>query len=247
MSFDSRKLHNFSSFLRLKNYGKILNSTVLVVSILGFTYVLTVTSVQAYADLQNAGSSLQGFTQNPPNNGSYDRNRAVAWAIANAEDQPPASASCTWFASNVLWQGGLQQTQEWTSQGQLGSTIKGIFYPNLPGTQTAWNAPMLESYLLKSFPSTLKELDFKANTVPEAQPGDLIFYDWGEGEGVSHVSVIVNIAPGQYPEVTEWSPEFNGSLPSPYIKRGWTYSELRHNWLQVKYPNVKAYLLHCNI
>lgn len=56
---------------------------------------------------QTAEPQIQNHEANPPFTGQYDRDRAVSWALTNAEMQPPSDGSCTWFASNVLWQGGL--------------------------------------------------------------------------------------------------------------------------------------------
>lgn len=33
---------------------------------------------------------------------------------------------------------------------------------------------------------------------------------------------------------------------SSYTKRGWTWSAVHNNWIQVKYPNARAYLIHIN-
>jgi len=81
--------------------------------------------------------------------------------------------------------------------------------------------------------------------VPDAAQGDIIAYDWGEGEGISHLSMVTSIAPNQYPEVSEWGTTEKGT-PSSYRKRGWTWSENTGNWLQTRYPHVKAYLMHFN-
>jgi hypothetical protein len=163
--------------------------------------------------------------------------------------QPPADGSCTWFASNVLWQGGLAKTEEWTSEGYLSKKLPVYGYHNqeLSGTHTAWNVIAFKDYLKRVYSeSDWHELDFRANSVPSAQLGDLIFYDWGKGEGISHVSVVTSISPGQYPNVSEWSSGNDGSEPSDYQQRGWTYSEVSHKWLQQKYPHIKAYILHIN-
>jgi hypothetical protein len=79
--------------------------------------------------------------------------------------------------------------------------------------------------------------------MPEAEIGDVIVYDW-EGDGVSdHAAIITNIAPGQYPEVSEWS-AYDGRNPAPYVRRGWTWSERSQLWLQQKFPRISAFLLH---
>lgn len=192
---------------------------------------------------------LQGHEANPSNNDVFDRQRAVNWALANAQDQPPSNGSCTWFVSQALWQGGLRKTDEWTSAGAYGNKFKtALLGSELSGTYDAWNVPAFMDYMRETYEgSTFRELNFSENAVPDAQIGDVIFYDWGKGEGISHATIITNIAEGQYPEISEWSVQPDGTLPSPYVKRGWTYSELSHHWLQWKYPHIKAYLLHIEV
>jgi hypothetical protein len=90
--------------------------------------------------------------------------------------------------------------------------------------------------------------------VPQAQVGDVIAYDWGEGDGISHVSLVVNIASGQYPEVAEMGQYDLGvvggilnkvnPVTSSYVKRGWTWSAVHKGWLQKGSPRMRVYLFH---
>lgn len=110
-------------------------------------------------------------------------------------------------------------------------------------------------YLRSHFSTTLTDItaDFKSNAAPQAEPGDIILYDWGQGEGISHATFIVDLAPGDYPEVAEWG-QYNQiegiskifPRSSTYEKRGWTWSAVHNEWLQKEFPHVKAYLLHIN-
>jgi predicted RNA-binding protein with PUA-like domain len=79
---------------------------------------------------------------------------------------------------------------------------------------------------------------------PKVELGDLIFYDWGKGEGVSHVTVVTKIEPSGYPDVSEWSANEDGTDPAPTNMRGFTWSAVSNKWLQEKYPHISAYLLH---
>ncbi|HUC90108.1 MAG TPA: amidase domain-containing protein [Patescibacteria group bacterium] len=198
---------------------------------------------------------LQGNETVPAQTNIYDRQRSVAWAIANGKDQPPTDGSCDWFVSNALWQGGLAKTQEWTSDGYLGGELDSDYqtyikgHQSLPGTIVAWKAPLLLKYLLATYPhSDLEPIDFspKNNDPKDAQIGDLVFYDWGQGENISHVAIVTKIESSGYLDVTDWSTQDDGTLPSPVSMRGVTYSAVHHEWLQKRYPNVRAYLLHIN-
>lgn len=180
--------------------------------------------------------------QQAPPPSSYNRTAAVKWATDNAKSKPPNGISCTWFVSNAMWAGGLKKTTEWTSEGSYRPSRSRPWMTH-PGTVVAWAAPNLLDYLRRTYPaSTYTELNFTTNEVQAAQVGDIIAYDW-EGDGtIDHLALVVNIASGSYPEVAEWSA--SGDSAASYSKRGWTWSEVRKEWLQVKYPKVKAHLLH---
>jgi len=202
---------------------------------------------QADGNALQPTAPLQGSEAVPVPTNAYDRQRAVNWAIVNAMDQPPTDGSCTWFVS-----GGLAKTPEWTSDGYLGGTTHawGQSLKNeqpLPGTIDAWNARKLQDYLLTTYSkSRLEPIDFSpANNDPQdAEVGDLVFYDWGEGEGISHVAIVTKVDLSGYLEVSDWSTQDDGTQSSPVTMRGVTYSAVHHEWLQKRYPNVRAYLLH---
>jgi hypothetical protein len=96
---------------------------------------------------------------------------------------------------------------------------------------------------------TLTSDDFRNNAVPDARPGDIIAYKWDGGnrnQDIDHVSLVVNIASGNYPEVAEAGTNKLPSLYVSYPKRGWTYSVNDGTWLQKNHPKVTAILLHIN-
>jgi hypothetical protein len=178
----------------------------------------------------------------------YNRGAAVQWALNNAQAiRGNMFADCTWFVSQALWAGGLHQTSWWNSYASRQGAVL-----SQPGTDIARGAPNLVRYLQERFPITATPLNkdrFIRNDVPEAQPGDIIAYDWNWRENspdnvIDHLAIVVSIAPGNYPEVSEWGTQ---AVWEPYAKRGWTWSELRHKWLQEDSPDVHATLLHFNL
>lgn len=171
----------------------------------------------------------------------YDRDAAVRWARDHAKDTPPYDASCTQFVSQSLWAGGLPKDQQWTNEGEFGRVQK------RPGTKSAWAVDHFLDYVQSKYPQsgfiTLDGDDFRNNSIPEADEGDVIIYDW-EGDGTyDHATIVTDIVGDRYPEVAEWS-VYDGRVPTPYTERGWTYSEKSRTWLQDKFPNVIAYLLN---
>jgi len=176
----------------------------------------------------------------PIANSFYNRFHSVEWALENAPRDPSSgyrTPSCTWFVSNALWRGGFPQDNTWTSTGTNGRLRV------VPGSVTAWSVIEFYSYLTSHFDVTTVDLTpdrFRSNAVPEAWLGDLIVYDW-DGDGTwDHFTIVTAIAPGDYPEVSEWGVSNN------YVKRGWTYSVNSDRWLQRDNPNVTAQLIHIN-
>lgn len=172
-------------------------------------------------------------------NPTYNRSAAAEWAQAHARDGQGNGALCTWFVSQALWAGGLPSTPEW-QKGTRSSTWVGELVDYL------WRNDLASWYDITA--------NFSTNAVPEAEVGDVIVYDWEGDNQLDHAAFVVNFAPGQYPEVSEQGQL--GSMPnvwyrlmtpsSPYVKRGWTYSELHHQWLQKDNASMRAYLLHIN-
>jgi hypothetical protein len=206
--------------------------------------------------------SSSGNGDTPPSTGSsgptianafYNREASVQWALANARNPQARLAMCAWFVSHALWAGGFpQQPGVWDENGHYSFSAS--------GTADEWLVPNLLGYLEAHYSVTYSDIssDLTSNAVPQAEVGDLIFYDWEKhkGEGVSHVAIVVGIASGDYPEVSEMG-QFDFGLvddvankivhvSSPYSQRGWTWSALHHKWLQKEYRNMKAYLLHIN-
>jgi hypothetical protein len=175
----------------------------------------------------------------------YYRAAAVTWARKHAMDKPFDGTSCTWFISQALWQGGLAKTSVWTSDGHHGHVHQE------PGTKTVFYTPGFVRYILNTYPrSYYRQLHFgpSGNAVAGAQVGDVITYDWdgdtagGNLDGLNHAALITRIDATGYPLVSEWSA--NGTKPTPYTERGWTWSKLHNHSLATLYPHVRAWLLH---
>lgn len=174
----------------------------------------------------------------------YNRDAAVTWALNNAQAiRTNMFADCTWFVSQALWAGGLHQTSWWNSYSSRQGAVL-----SQPGTDISRSANDLVRYLKQRFsvaPTTLEgDSEFRTNAVPEARPGDIIAYKWDGKDDFDHLAFVVAIAPGKYPEVSEW-----GTQPvwEPYVKRGWTWSAIHGKWLQKDNPGMTAELLHFNL
>ena len=188
-----------------------------------------------------AGNSGGGTGIKPPAlaNPTYNRTKAVAWAKANANDPQAYPAMCTWFVSNALWASGFAKTADWTSAGSHGKTP----ITKRPGTVDAWAVPNFVSYLRSHYSTTWTSLgNLSDNSVPQAQPGDIIVYSWDGGKTLEHMSFVVGLASGDYPLVSEWgTPDWTlwtyayYEVHHPregYTERGWTWSQANNEWLQ---------------
>jgi hypothetical protein len=194
------------------------------------------------ANQVDAGVPQCGAPSAPPQipNPTYNRSAAVEWAKAHATDPQGSGTLCTWFVSQALWAGGMPQTAGWE-----------------PGTSSSTWVENLVDYLRANDSVSWTDItsDLTTNAVPAAQPGDIIVYDWNDGgTQLDHMSFVVDIASGQYPEVSEWGqfdftthPWYKITRPSsPYVERGWTWSAMQGEWLQQEHPGMQAYLLHIN-
>ena len=189
----------------------------------------------------------------PAHAAGYSRVDAANWAYTNAEPDPYNWEDCTLFVSLALENGYLPEDATWntyTNHGHL--TV-------VPATPTATVSYLLVGYLINMGYAQEYTLDFTgSNAAVPMEPGDIIAYDFGykpaSGYGfrADHLSIVVGIASGDYPYVSEWG------HPGYYYQRGWSWSEANGEWLQTEYNDahyggnpdnhsgvsIQAHLLH---
>lgn len=175
----------------------------------------------------------------------FNRDAAANWAYAHATDPQDFAAGCTWFVSKALWAAGIPKSDDWTDDGTHGNWP----WSTRPGTPEATAVQPFIDAFMRRFPASAKELlDLSHNAVPDAENGDLIAYDWDSDGAWDHLSIVTSISSGQYPNVAEWgTAHFTlGHASIDYHERGWTWSQNNNEWLQQKYPAVRAMLIHIN-
>lgn len=184
----------------------------------------------------NDGKNANQIDAGVPQCVSYNRSAATTWALAHAQDPQGSGALCTWFVSQALWAGGLPQTATWQS-----------------GTYAATYVDGLVDYLRAHYSVTWANItnNLTTNAVAAAEPGDIVVYNWNDGGTTyDHMALVVDIAAGQYPEVSEWGQlnfhpwDYILRPSSPYVKRGWSWSAMHNEWLQQEHPGMQAFLLH---
>lgn len=179
----------------------------------------------------------------------YDGQAAANWALAHAQDDQPGVnlPACTIFASRALTAGGMYFDDRWNNLPQYTSVKRQL--RQVEGTVVWSSANDMYEWLQTREGVSIKRTNFTENAMPEARVGDIIAY-WWDGVGdknpkpADHLAVVVNIAPGQYPEVAEWGTNPNWQARSSYQKRGWTWSAKDGTWLQVHNQDIVAKLIH---
>jgi hypothetical protein len=97
---------------------------------------------------------------------------------------------CTNFASKSLAAGGFPMDNTWFASWNWW-TMEWTW-------STEWSvAPQLRAYLLDyGYGSEIgTDSGTSTNPITGLAPGDLLFYDWGQGEGISHVAVLTTPSP----------------------------------------------------
>lgn len=163
---------------------------------------------------------------------TYDRRKAINWALRNATAQQPFASSCAWFISQALWEGGLPQTDEWFWPEPLESTDMHV----------ATKSHLLARYLVEAGLAT-EEVVFHPDYQPEgidAQVGDVLVYDW---DGCLHMALITVMRQGGDPVVSEWGVAGRSSLRSSYAYRPWLWSQNGGRPVVDIHPNQTVLLL----
>jgi cell wall-associated NlpC family hydrolase len=217
---------SFRQFIRESRLGR---------AAVGALFALSIASGTAIAESAPASAETLSASE-------YNGHDAAKWALAHAEDRQKYGEyeDCTWFVSQALWAGGIPKTKKFTDQASHGHLH------SVPGTETSWLTGELKDYLKHKYPdSKYIPLDFSKNSVPQAKPGDVIFFDWNGDKKLDHASLVVDDAPGtKYPEVSEWGNVGGAGESSDTQKQGWTWSEYYNGWIEYSYPDPSAYLLH---
>lgn len=201
------------------------------------------------AGLAAAGGLILGQPANAAaSHGSrFDRGKAVEWAKKHVDSEYVFDNDCTYFVSRALWAGGMAKTGDWNSSTVnpwlMADKRKHAFGP----TKAAASADFLKNYLKDSNRGVLRQLDFGKNNVPDAELGDVIFYDWDNGaDGFADHAMMI----------TSFSKDSNGTYRYPQVSghsqsvrdQGWTWSGYKRGWIEQKYKGSKdkarAYLLH---
>jgi len=169
-------------------------------------------------------------------NATYNRDAAVTYAVKHWSDPQTYGADCTFFASNVLWAGGLPRSTSWFRLDVVGPSGYPILYTY--STRAANNANALVIYLVNQSLATKQRLSWTQNAVPYAAVGDIIAYDWETDGTIDHLSVITSFTTDSYPKVTQHT--------AAQLNRGWTWSIENNTWITYVpgSEHASAYLVH---
>lgn len=168
---------------------------------------------------------------------------AAVYARTHALDTPTYGADCTYFVSQALYVGGLDETARWNFHSTDPNNRGGNRHLDTDSwpTATATVADRLKNYLVNEIKiATIHELDWRVNEVPRAELGDIVAYDWNHGADgiIDHLSMVTGFSETntQYPLVSQHTPEQRD--------RGWTWSETSETWIEHASPGARVYLIH---
>lgn len=177
---------------------------------------------------------------------AYNGRKAAQWCKIHAQDKQPFVDACAWFASNALWQGGIEMTETWHDREK-----EKVAQGTVLGTKVARVADRLVTFLIQqeyaeaypvyeagsSWPQP--ELD---RIIPNVRLGDLIAYKYYGASGYyNHVSVVVRIVRG-VPYVAEWGTAHNPLMQCDYKSRRWDWSKNSDMSMATLYDLVVTHL-----
>lgn len=188
------------------------------------TFVLSLLAVGAAAPVTDAS-------------GTYDRAAAVAYAREHWNDGAtvPWLPDCTAFASQALWAGGLSKSDKWTNSSRDRQQVATRVVRPGP-TKAMMAADVLKNYLVnETGQGTLTQISYEDRSIPGAEAGDLVLYDWNADGFVDHIAFIVATGPSET-LVAQHTPN--------QVDKGWNWSSTGNNWLSQTAPSTRVYLLH---
>jgi hypothetical protein len=178
----------------------------------------------------------------------YDRGAASAFMAKHWNDPPrirltvlgitlKQADDCAYFASEVLWAGGLRQTATWSADSK---DVAELSSPRLadPGpTKTVMLADRLEKYLVATGQATVRRIPFTSATIAGAEVGDLVVYDWNDNGVIDHVSVVQSTKHGTR------IAQHNVNLRS----ESWRWSSTSGTYIADAYAHPRAWLVHVTV
>ncbi|MDT7805889.1 MAG: hypothetical protein QOI78_9322 [Actinomycetota bacterium] len=134
---------------------------------------------------------------------AYDGNAAAnyadIWAKARNSDYPAFDADCTNFVSQAVSHGGFSMVNYLQSP----NSVYSWWIERAVGSQFSWSltwsvANSYYNFLLAYSPGGVREGTAPGTATNYYTPdsvitGDVLFYDWGQGEGISHAAIQTGI------------------------------------------------------
>lgn len=187
---------------------------------------------------------------------AYNRNNAVSyadqWALSRNGAYPSFGSDCTNFASQALTAGGYSQV---LGDGNVSNDNNWWGYHYRSGSVELWTnshswsvAPDQYNFQLWHNPGGFQEAVVTASDSAfwanfdnvNMVGGDELFFDWGKGEGISHVAFQVWAGYSQYMPAGQ---SFYGDLSDQHVTDhyhvSWSHNEVNGDW-----PTTTIYEIH---
>lgn len=174
--------------------------------------------------------------------GSGAASYADTWANSyNSPTFPEFSADCTNFVSQAMWEGGnfaevnngQSGTDSWWYDGYTTSNTGARTY----SYSASWISVVnLYNFLMADTPGGIPEGTAAGSATNYYTPdsmvtGDLLSYDWGQGEGMSHFAIQVGIGddPNLEPDQV-WYGNYVDYHTNPARHHFWSLKPYNANW-----------------
>jgi hypothetical protein len=176
---------------------------------------------------------------------AFNRNAAAGWATKNYQVAPYYQGDdCTFFVSQALWAGGLPKSAAWTDSTTDPRYVASSHKREPQPSRDASLADGLKNYLVsENHLATIHEISFNQPSIPGAQLGDLIGYDWNGALGLpgpdgflDHLVIVTGFSATRYPLVSAHS--------EPLLNGGWRWSYKKSAPIVDVYRHPRAYLIH---
>lgn len=173
---------------------------------------------------------------------AYNRGNAVSyadrWALSRNSSYPSYSADCTNFASQALYAGGYHfvgTPQLWNSGDDTqwwGDWFLGYWFHT-----NSWpSAPDHYQFQMAHYPGgwlkevvTASDNDYWAHYDNISMiGGDELFFDWGKGDGMSHLAFQVYSGWSQY--TSNWFGDLSDQHVTDRYHVSWNHIEVNADW-----------------
>lgn len=167
---------------------------------------------------------------------------ADRWALRNNNLYPHFNSDCTNFVSQAVSNGGYPFRDPGGLRPQSWWFLPAPVTHSVPQYTTSWiNVAAYNKFLMLDRPGGIPEGTARGSSTRHYMPksmvtGDVIAYDWGKGEGLSHFAILVGA--GRDP-TSHWTGAYVDYHTTNRYHAFWSLRPYNSNW-----STTKIYFIH---